>query len=112
MTRGWLYAGGRSTSVAAAATSTLIEFTSYHLRERNVMNSRFVGPTGKIPEECRMIFHGGSSTPPAHRFRFICCTFSIGGYLLDPRLNWPMIRVLTAFRDPRLATQLTRDNAL
>lgn len=52
MTRGWLHSGGRSTSVAAAATSTLIGLTSYHLRERNVMNSRFVGSTAKISREC------------------------------------------------------------
>lgn len=56
MTRGRLHTGGRSTSVGAAATSTLIGLTSYHLRERNVMNSRFVGSTAKIPEECPMIF--------------------------------------------------------
>lgn len=56
MTRGRLHTGGRSTSVVAAATSTLIGLTSYHLRERNVMNSRFVGSTAKIPEECPMIF--------------------------------------------------------
>lgn len=52
VTRGWLHSGGRSTSVAAAATSTLIGLTSYHLRERNVMNSRFVGSTAKISREC------------------------------------------------------------
>lgn len=52
MTRGWwLHSGGRSTSVAAAATSTLIGLTSYHLGERNVMNSRFVGSTAKISRE-------------------------------------------------------------
>ena len=56
MTRGRLHTGGRSTSVGAAATSTLIGLTSYHLRERNVMNSRFVGSTAKIPEEWPMIF--------------------------------------------------------
>lgn len=54
VTRGWLHSGGRSTSVAAAATSTLIGLTSYHLRERNVMNSRFVGSTAKISRECSL----------------------------------------------------------
>lgn len=70
MTRGWLHSGGRSTSVAAAATSTLIGLTSYHLRERNVMNSRFVGSTAKISREC----------PPPHDSFFFSLFFLLAPF--------------------------------
>lgn len=70
VTRGWLHSGGRSTSVAAAATSTLIGLTSYHLRERNVMNSRFVGSTAKISREC----------PPPHDSFFFFLFFLLAPF--------------------------------
>lgn len=94
--------GGRSTSVAAAATSTLIDSTSYHLHQRNVMNSRFVDPTAKITEECRPIRQpadppiGSSSVAPHAWPSGLSSTFQpnegtclpLGPWLLSFLVTW------------------------